>query len=214
MEERLTQAQLAKIVGEVERLSQRRAEEFDRGQLEEILRELSLPPELLDDAVIQLQRREALAAQQRWTRWLIGGLLVGLVALVGVGVLFQQRQEMSVQQEQQTLAQVSAQQDRITLAENKSENLTTVSRQTNPGLFYRVTLKDAPVGKRLTLSCDWVAPNGQVVKQNRYQTREISTSVWETSCKYQLGSASPSGTWQVRMLLGDRRLSDATFDVK
>jgi hypothetical protein len=207
MEERLTSEQLTKIVGEVERLSQQRQEEVDRTQLEDILRELSLPPELLDDAMIQLQRREALAVQQKRTRWIVGGVLASLVVVIaGVGFLFQQNQ--------QRLARVSAQQDRVTLVQETGGNVTIVSRQTNPELLYQVTLKDAPVHKTLDLSCDWVAPNGEIVKQNRYQTREISTSVWETHCRYQLGSASPAGTWHVRMFLGDRRLSDASFEVK
>jgi sulfur carrier protein ThiS len=205
--ERLTQAQLTKIVGEVERLSQQRQEEIDRTQLEDILRELGLPLELLGDALIQLQRREALAIQQKRRRWIVRSVLAGVVVVVaGVGFLFQQNQQM--------LARISAQQDRVTLAQEAGGKVTTVSRQTNPELIYQVTLKDAPISKTLDLSCDWVAPNGQVVKQNRYQTREISTSIWETHCRYQLGSASPTGTWQVRMLLGDRRLSDASFEVK
>ncbi|UBF25436.1 DUF3859 domain-containing protein [Kovacikia minuta CCNUW1] len=213
MEERLTPEQLTKIVGEVERLAQRRQEEIDRPQLEEILRELSLPPELLDDALIQFQRREALAVQQRRQRWIVAGVLAGLVALGGAGFLFWQQQQTVFRQNQAQLARISAQQDRITPVQNDGGNLATVSRQTNPLLVYRVTLKDAPVGTRLNLSCDWVAPNGEVVKQNRYQTREISTPIWETHCQNQLGSASPVGTWQVRMLLGDRVLSDASFDV-
>jgi len=207
MEERLTQEQLTKLVAEVDRLAQLRQDEVDRQQVEAILRELSLPPELLDDAMIQLQRREALAIQQRRNRWILAGVAAGLIViLAGGGFWFQQNQRL--------LSRVSAQQERITLVQDGGERLTEFSRQTSPELFYQVTLKDAPVGKSLSLSCDWVDPNGQVVKQNHYQTREINTPVWETHCRYQLEPASPTGTWKVRLFLGDRLLSDTTFVVK
>jgi transcriptional regulator of met regulon len=68
MNNRLTQAQLSQIVAEVERLSQRRDDELEPEQVKQILQELSLPPELFDEALVQLRRREALAVQQRRNR--------------------------------------------------------------------------------------------------------------------------------------------------
>lgn len=68
------------MVAEVERLSQRREAELDREQVKEILQELQLPDELLDEALVQIKRREALAKQQK-RNWAIG--LVVVVALVG-----------------------------------------------------------------------------------------------------------------------------------
>ncbi|MCL6434306.1 MAG: DUF3859 domain-containing protein [Leptolyngbyaceae cyanobacterium HOT.MB2.61] len=205
MENRLTQEQLGKIVGEVERLSQRRQNELDRKQMEQILRELSLPPELLDEAMIQIQRREALEVQQRQTRNLMIGIVTCLAIAVG-GIAFWS------QQNQQALARVSVQQDRITLTQDSGGNLTTVSRPAE--VVYKVTLKDAPVGKKLNLSCDWIALGDQVLKQNRYQTKEITTPVWNTQCKNTIAASAPAGTWKVRMFLGDRPLSDASFEVK
>jgi hypothetical protein len=205
MENRLTQEQLGKIVGEVERLSQRRQNELDRKQMEQILRELSLPPELLDEAMIQIQRREALEVQQRQTRNLMIGIVACLAIAVG-GIAFWS------QQNQQALARVSVQQDRITLTQDSGGNLTTVSRPAE--VVYKVTLKDAPVGKKLNLSCDWIALGDQVLKQNRYQTKEITTPVWNTQCKNTIAASAPAGTWKVRMFLGDRPLSDASFEVK
>ncbi|MBW4582313.1 MAG: DUF3859 domain-containing protein [Tildeniella nuda ZEHNDER 1965/U140] len=206
MENRLTQAQLTRLVGEVERLSQRQQDELDRGQVQDILRELNLSPDLLDEAMIQLQRKDALIVQQRRQRWLIGGAIASLVvAIAGVTVF--------MQQQNQTLNRVSAEQSCVALAQDSCDDRT-LSRQSSPELFYNVTLNDAPVGKKLPLTCDWVAPNGQVVKQNRYETRQIDTAVWTTHCRYRLDASAPTGTWQVRLRLDDRPLSDAKFDVK
>lgn len=204
--ERLTPQQLTKLVGEVERLSQRQQDELDRGQVQDILRELNLSPELLDEAMIQLQRKEALVVQQRRQRWIIGGAIASLiVAIAGIAVF--------TQQQQQAFARVSAQQDCVAVAEKRcSPN--SISRQNNADVFYNVTLKDAPVGQKLPLTCDWIAPGGQVVKQNRYETRQIETSVWETHCKYPVGSAAPTGPWQVRLRVNDRQLSNAKFNVQ
>ena len=75
MTTRLTSEQLGQLVAEFERLSQRREAELDRQQVEEILQELKLPTDRLDDALMQLQRREVLATRQRRNRWILGGAI-------------------------------------------------------------------------------------------------------------------------------------------
>ena len=206
MENRLTPQQLTKLVGEVERLSQRQQDELDRGQVQDILRELNLSPDLLDEAMIQLQRKEALVVQQRRQRWVMGGAIACVVvAIAGVAVF--------MQQQQQALARVSVQNNCVAVAEKTCTGSKPIVRQDNADVFYNVTLKDAPVGKKLALTCDWINPGGQVAKQNRYETRPIDTPVWQTHCKYPLGAAAP-GTWQVRMRLHDRQLSAASFEVQ
>jgi hypothetical protein len=128
--------------------------------------------------------------------------------IVGIGLtIFLHQQQGAL------LANVSAQQDRITLESNNG-NLKNISRQSNAELFYRVTLKDAPIGKKLSLSCNWIDPSGQVVKQNNYQTREIQTSVWDTFCRYSINSTATVGNWQVEMFLEGRKISEETFVVQ
>jgi hypothetical protein len=107
-----------------------------------------------------------------------------------------------------------AQRDRVTLAQDNGGNLSTIRRQNSGEIFYRITLSDAPVGQRLSLSCNWINPSGEIVHQNRYQTKEITTPIWNTFCRHPLGSEMPVGIWKVEAFLGDRRLSDATFEVK
>jgi hypothetical protein len=207
MENRLTQTQLEQIVAEVGRLSNVREAELSSEEVTQILQELGLPPELLNEALIQLQRREALAQQQRRNRWIAGGLAAAAVGAIAITGFY-------IYQNQQAIDRVSIQQNRITSVQDDGGNLTVISRQNNPEIFYRVTLKDAPIGKKLSLSCDWIDPSGQIVKQNRYQTREIDKPIWNTQCRYQIGTAATTGNWQVKMFLENRAIGSASFQVK
>ncbi len=203
--ERLTQRQLDQVIAEVTQLSEQQHSEIEAAQVREILRELNLPSELLEEAMAQIDRREAIAAQQRRNRLLVGGA-VGLASLLLTSALFFN------QTRQHDLDQALAQQDRLTLATGSS--LTDVSRQEDNELFYRVTLSEAPVGRRLPLSCSWIDPNQQIVHQNSYQTQSITTTVWDTYCRYTPGIEAPTGTWQVEMFLGDRPIDNLSFEVK
>ncbi|MEG4571142.1 DUF3859 domain-containing protein [Microcoleus sp. N3A4] len=207
MENRLTQTQLTQIVAEVERLSNLRQSELDSEEVKEILQELGLPPELLNEALIQLQRREALAQQQRRNRWIAGGLAAAAAGAIAITGFY-------IQQNRQAIDRVSIQENRITSVQDDGGNLTVIFRQNNPEIFYRTTLKDAPIGKKLSLSCDWIDPSGQVVKQNRYQTREIDKPIWNTQCRYQIGTAAATGNWQVKMFVERRAIGSASFQVK
>lgn len=207
MENHLTQSQLTQIVAEVERLSYLRESQLNSEEVKEILEELNMPSELLNEALIELQRREALTRKQR-NRWIVGVLAVavGVVPIAFAGFY--------IHQNEQAIDRVSVQQNRITLVQDNGNNLTVISRQNNPEIFYRVTLKDAPLGKKLSLSCDWIDARGQVVKQNRYQTREIDKSIWNTHCRYQIGNAAATGNWQVKMFLKNRAIGSGSFQVK
>jgi hypothetical protein len=207
MNNRLTQAQLSQIVGEVERLSQRRDDELDPEQVKQILQELSLPPELLDEALVQIRRREALAVQQRRNRWIAGGVIASLVVAIAGTTVF-------IQQNQQAIQNVSTAQSQIALTQDGSSTLKEVNRQASPLIYYRVTLKDAPIGKKLSLSCDWIDPSGQVVHQNRWETQTIDKAVWSTHCRYQFSPAASPGNWKVQMSLEERTLSTTSFTVK
>lgn len=206
MNQPLNQEQLNQIIAEVQGLQLRQEAELNQQQVKEILQDLNLPPELLDEALIQVRRKQALQVQERRHKLIGLGVAAAVIMAIGLTVFFHQ-------QKSSLLANVSAQQDKITLKSN-NENLKNISRQANSELVYRVTLKDAPIGKKLNLSCNWIDPNGQVVKQNNYQTREIKTSVWDTFCRYSINPTTPVGNWQVQMLLEGRKISEATFVVQ
>lgn len=207
MNERLTQTQLAEVIAEIEQLSQRRDAELNREEVKEILQELNLSPDLLDDALVQINRKQALKVQQRRNRLITGGVVAVLVGAIALGTLF-------FQNRQQTFARVSTSGSRITLAQDKGSNLTTIDRQMSPKVYYRVTLNEVPVGEKLSLTCDWIDPSGKVVHQSRYQTREVDKSVWQTNCFYQLGTGMSAGNWKVQMSLDGRIISSTSFTVK
>lgn len=207
MDRRLTDAQLQRLVAEVQRLSDRHQSELDAVEVQDILQQLDLSPEFLDDALVQLKRQDALVVQQRRRRWLTAGV-TGVVALGLASWLWLGNRR------QQQLAQVAAQGDRITLSQDDGGNLSQVTPQASGSdLVYRITLADAPVGEQLALSCSWTDPDGQVVHQNQYRTKTITTAVWPTYCRYTIGPESPKGNWTVKAFVGDRQLSDATFTV-
>ncbi len=64
MKNTLTQEELNQIIREVQSLELRQESEFDREQIQEILRELNLPPELLDQALIGLHNRQRLEVKK------------------------------------------------------------------------------------------------------------------------------------------------------
>ncbi|QSJ17804.1 DUF3859 domain-containing protein [Nostoc sp. UHCC 0702] len=207
MMQRLTTEQLTQIIAEVGNLQARREAEIEPEQVKQILHELGLAPDLLDEALVQVQRQQALQVQQKRNRT----IAIGVIAAVAIAIM---ATLFTIQQHNSTLERVSAQRNRITLTQDDGSNLRNISRQNSPEIFYRVTLKDAPVGQKLDFTCNWVNPNGEIVKQNRYQTREIDKSIWDTHCRYIIGSASTPGKWKVQIFLQSRQLSETEFEVK
>ncbi|MEQ9355942.1 DUF3859 domain-containing protein [Coleofasciculus chthonoplastes] len=203
-DERLTQDQLTQLVAEVDQLARRHEAEIDHQQVQQILQELNLPPELLDEALIQLRRRQALAVQQRRNRWIGIGVGVAIVGAIAASTVF-------IVNRQRAIATVSVSQSCMTSNPQTCEPISDFNRQE---IVYRVTLQDTPVGQKLSLQCDWINPNGQIVHQNRYQTNKIDREVWSTYCRHTLGSTATLGDWQVQMRLGDRALDQKSFTVK
>jgi hypothetical protein len=203
MEQRLTTQQLDRIVGEVGRMANRQAEELDRSEVLQILQELNLPPELLDEAMIQVQRKDALAREQKRNRQLaIAAVAAVVVMIVSIGIFSHNRAS--------SIAKVTASQDRITLAQDGGENLQAVSR--GSALTYRVTLNDAPVGDKLNVTCNWLNPEGKIAYTNRFDTKTITTAVWNTQCRYQMPMGAAIGAWKVQILVGDKLVEQAPFD--
>ncbi|PSB20188.1 DUF3859 domain-containing protein [Phormidesmis priestleyi ULC007] len=205
MDTRITQTQLAQVVAEVGQ-SKQRDKELSL-QVKQVLQELNLPDDLLDDALVQLTRRKALARQQKRI-WLIGSAIATtLIGATAAAMIFHQ-------QYQQEIARIAVTQNRVTLTKNSQTNIGEIDRQKNSQVFYQVTLKDVPLGDRLGLTCDWINPTGQVVQQSNYQTQPIEKSSWTTNCFYRLDRRSAVGVWQVQMSLEGRFLSRQTVVVK
>ncbi|GAB4299000.1 MAG: hypothetical protein Fur0025_37690 [Oscillatoriaceae cyanobacterium] len=207
MNQKLNGYQLEQIVAEVERLNQNRQDELNREQVQEILRELNLPDDLLDEALVQVQQRAALAQQKRRNLWLGVGAIAGLVVILAGGGLWMYGAN-------QQIAGISSYEDSLSLAVEKDRNIREINRQEGPEVYYHVTLQNAPLGRTLSLRCDWLDPTGQIAHQNRYETREIDKPVWPTYCRYRFPTGAQVGQWEVRLLGGERLISSETFIVK
>jgi hypothetical protein len=112
------------------------------------------------------------------------------------------------------LAEVTAPAGRLTLAKDDGGNLKSVDRRDRPEMWFRVTLEDAPLGKELALTCEWVDSRGKVAQRNRYTTKTITRTTWPTHARCKLGADAPTGTWTVRLLLDGRELRSQTFEVR
>lgn len=207
MENNLRPNQLNQIIAEVEQLKQQREQELNSEQVKEILQELNLPPELLDEALIQVQRRQVLAVEKKRQRWIATGVIISIIAAIPLTTVI-------LQQQQQALEKVSPVQSQISLNQDGTNNITTVNRQASSLIFYRVTLQNAPIGKKLSLNCNWIDPNNQIVHQNSWETKIIDRATWNTSCRHQFNDNAALGLWKVQMLLGDRLISTTAFTVQ
>ena len=207
MQQRLTPEQVSQIVAEVERLSQRRQSEIEVEELQQILRELNLPDDLLDEAVMQVYRKQALDNQKNRNRWIIGGITAVVLGAVGA-TFFMQKQQ------QQALARINVYDSRVGFGRNDSASLEEIDRRKNPEVFYNVTLQDAPLGKQVQLGCNWVDPNREIAHQNSWKTKTISKEVWNTHCRYTFKENVPPGNWLVQMTLDDEVITSNKFVVK
>lgn len=208
MNHRSTEEELDRIVAEVEKLARDRAEKLEEQQLEQVIAELGLPPELVEEAQQRIQGRDQVAAQRRQQRRLLVLVGIGLSLVVaGVGAIGWQRV--------QGVRRVAAVQDVLQVGEVAVATAGgAIDRASNPELRYKVVLDPAPQGRKLSLGCDWIAPNGQVLHQNRYETQTINKPVWSTYCRYSPGTSAIAGVWTVEMRLGDRVLESEQFEVK
>lgn len=207
MQKRLTQKQVSQIVAEVERLSQRRQSEIEVEELQQILHELNLPDDLLDEAVMQVYRKQALDNQKKRNRWIIGGVMAVVLGAVAA-TFFVQQQHYSA------LARISVYDSRVGFRRNDSTHIKEIERQKTPEVFYNVTLQNAPVGKQVELGCNWLDPSRQIAHQSIWKTKTIAKEVWNTHCRYQFKQNAPTGTWIVQMTLDDEVLESQQFLVK
>ncbi len=207
MQKRLTQKQVSQIVAEVERLSQRRQSEIEVEELQQILQELNLPDDLLDEAVMQVYRKQALDNQKKRNRWIIGGVMAVVLGAVAA-TFFVQQQHYSA------LARISVYDSRVGFRRNDSNHIKEIERQKTPEVFYNVTLQNAPVGKQVELGCNWLDPSRQIAHQSIWKTKTIAKKVWNTHCRYQFKQNASTGTWIVQMTLDDEVLESQQFLVK
>jgi hypothetical protein len=133
-------------------------------------------------------------------------ILLGLALSVAVWLLIQRRGPGT--------NAVSAAARRFALGLDDRGTVTEVTREAQPDVYYHVTLADAPVGRELSLDCEWRDPSGRPARENHYQTKTISTARWNTHCHQRFGPEAAAGLWTVRLTLEGRTLSSDTFSIK
>ena len=205
MKSQLSEKQWNQVVAEVTRLAQEREDDETRRAITaQVLQELQLPTDLIDDALQQVQYREALAKQRRQRIGLsIAGVVLLLLMIVSLWAWSSTRSA--------SFARITAEAGRVTRTDGNA--LQTVAPD-GQDVFYRVTLRDVPLGEKLALSCDWIDPTGKVFHQSRWETRDTNKAVWETQCRCGLRTDAPKGTWKVEMKLGDRLIKASEFKVE
>ncbi len=207
MKSQLSEKQWSQVVAEVTRLAQEREDDETRRAITaQVLQELQLPTDLIDDALKQVQYREALAKQKRQRIWL--AIAGGVLLLVLVASLWIWSSSHS-----SSLARITADTGRVTRTTDNGENLSAVTAD-GQDVVYRVTLREVPLGEQLNLSCNWIDPTGKVFYQSRWETRDTNKEIWETQCRCRVGAAAPKGNWKVEMKLGDRLIKTAEFKVE
>lgn len=212
MNQKLTASPVARAVVAVEPLSQD-GRELDWEEVKDIWPELPLPYRLLDRVRVSLERRKALPVARKGQKPSLAipfaELLRGMAAIAQVGLVgamissiiwVNDRKEAIANR----IAHPPPSKTRIILSNDYGNYFVVFNRQERPHLCYRVTLQNPPKDQKLSLSCDWIDPTGQVVHQNLYQTKLINHNVWTSACSYQLGDKAKPGTWQVKMSLGVR----------
>jgi hypothetical protein len=63
-------------------LQLRQEAELDQQQVKDILQDLNLAPELLDEALIQVRRKQALAVQQRRNKLISFGVATAVIRVI------------------------------------------------------------------------------------------------------------------------------------
>jgi hypothetical protein len=139
------------------------------------------------------------------TAVLLGGAVILLLAM-GAYQLFRERGEK--------LDHLSAANPRFATGAEPIEAMTEFERRSGPDVYYHVTLREVPLGGRLTLNCEWIDPAGHIARRNRYRTRFVYKATWPTHCHQRFSDQSVAGSWHVRLTMNGRVLSDSSFALR
>jgi len=111
------------------------------------------------------------------------------------------------------LSKVKATSGRITAAKDDGEDHPRINRRQLSELWYRVTLDPAPIGSRMQIECEWIGPDQKLAHRNRYQTKRISQTPWETHARFAMTRTTATGRWSVRMTCQGNVLHAKEFEV-
>jgi hypothetical protein len=205
MQEKLSEKEVVRLVAEVSKLDEEKRQSLDRDQVAEILREMDLPEEHLDEAMVRLRESKFKEKEQRRT----AGLLVAVVtvAVIGIGAIMFQNTTYNA-----GVANITANSAHLSAQSATAAEIADVTAGSGT-TFASVTLQNVPQGMRVPMRAKWIQPDGTIYHENRWQTKPADTATWTTHAKANIGVGAPKGQWTVEFIVGDRTVTTKKFVV-
>lgn len=191
---------LPEVVAEVDRLAQRDRDVLDPKEARAILAEVGLPPELLEEAQLELRRRDEEKARRR--RLLGIGLAAALVIAGGATAWV-----VSTRGRDAALAQTTGARSTLVDERTPGKDVSSARRAETPTLRLEVELARAPRGAEIALACNWTGPGGTVQHQNTWKTKPVDRDPWPTHCRFTVPSNAETGQWRVKMTQDGREIA-------
>lgn len=205
VEHKIAERDMIRLVEEVSKLDNERKDQLDKAEVARILDSLGLPTELLDDALLRLRKKQN-AEQSR--KYVLIGVLGALI--IAASAFFFISTNNGVVQGQ--YAKVTATDAYFSL---DAEGLVQVAEvKTGQRVFAHTTLHGVPMNSKLPMHAKWYKPDGTVLKENTWVTRETNSLDWNTHAKCVIPSDAPVGKWMVEFSLGGRPVISKIFIVK
>ncbi len=205
VEHKIAERDMIRLVEEVSKLDNERKDQLDKAEVARILDSLGLPTELLDDALLRLRKKQNAEQSRKYV--LIG--VLGALIIAASAFFFISTNNGVVQG---LYAKVTATDAYFSQNAEGSAQISDVS----PGqtVYAQVTLHNVPVNSKLPMHAKWYKPDGSILKENSWVTRETTSSNWNTHAKCVIPSDAPVGKWMVEFSLGGRPVISKIFIVK
>lgn len=203
-EHKIAERDMLRLVEEVSKLDSERQQMLDKSQVAKILDDLNLPSDLLNEALERLEYKKA--RERRQKAFKLNSTVVAIAA-VAIGIAYGYINATQVHQ----YDKISASDARITISADSAEALASVK----PGgtIFVHTVLHNVPVHKQLPLHAKWFTPDGNLFHENDWQTRDTTSSTWDTHAKVVIPDGAPSGKWMVQISVAGREVISKIFNV-
>lgn len=204
-EHKIAEKDMIRLVEEVSKLDNERRAQLDKTEVAKILNELSLPSDLLDEALLRLQRQKS----ERRTLKLILGAAITTALLGALLAFFVLSSSNAVQQSYANVTATDA-----FFSQNAEGSVPVPEVSTGQTVYAQVTLHNVPVNSKLPMHAKWYKPDGSILKESSWSTRETTSQNWNTHAKCVIPPDAPAGKWMVEFSLGGRSVISKIFVVK
>lgn len=202
---KIAEKDMIRLVEEVSKLDAERQQLLDKTQVATILNELNLPSDLLDEALDRLSTKKERESTLKKRLITVAAIVIVIASIAGAVL-------MKSMNDSHALSMVTADQPVVAYESRAVDSLKTVS----PGrtIFFKVTLRNAPVGTKLPMFAKWYKPNGSIFHTNDWTTKTITTPVWDTHAKCTLPSSVEKGKWKVEISVSGNTVCGQDFIVE